>query len=55
MTAEEIAMRKQFIKTMFMRISPWKELKDEQINNVRIYKVSGEWYVQDQDYYEYPF
>lgn len=55
MTAEEIAMRQQFIKTMFSRVTPWKELKDEQINNVRIYKVGSDWYVQDQDYYEYPF
>lgn len=55
MTAEEIAMRRQFIKTMFSRVAPWKDLSSEQINNVRIYKVGGEWYVQDQDFYEYPF
>lgn len=55
MTAEEIAMRRQFIKTMFSRVAPWKDLADEQINNVRIYKVGSDWYVQDQDYYEYPF
>lgn len=55
MTTEEIAMRRQFIKTMFMKIPPWKDLPSEQINNVRIYKVGGEWYVQDQDFYEYPF
>lgn len=55
MTEEEIAMRRQYIKTMFMKISPWKDLPSEQINNVRIYKVGGEWYVQDQDFYEYPF
>lgn len=55
MTDEEIAMRRQFIKTMFMRVEPWKDLKGEQIDNVRIYKVGTDWYVQDQDYYEYPF
>jgi hypothetical protein len=55
MTAEQIDTRRQFIKTMFMRVDPWKDLKGEQIDDVRIYKVGSDWYVQDQDYYTYPF
>lgn len=55
MTSEEITMRRKFIKTMFMRVSPWCNLKDEQLDNVRIFKNGTDWYVEDQDYYEYQF
>jgi hypothetical protein len=55
MTPEEITMRRKFIKTMFMRVSPWCNLKDEQLDSVRIFKNGSDWYVEDQDFYEYQF
>ena len=55
MTAEEIDLRRQFIRTMLWKVKPWNELKDEQLDDVRIFKSGTDWYIEDQDYYEYPF
>lgn len=55
MSKEEIDMRRKFIRTMLWKVSPWKDLKDEQLDNIRIFKSGTEWYVEDQDFYEYPF
>ena len=55
LTAEEITLRRQFIKTMLWKVKPWNELKDEQLDDVRIFKSGTDWYIEDQDYYEYPF
>ena len=55
MSKEEIAMRRQFIKTMFMRVPPWSNLTDQQLDDVVIYKNGADWFVEDQDFYEYQF
>ena len=55
MTAEEISLRRQYIRTMLRRVTPWDNLTDEQLDNVRIFKAGKEWHIEDQDYYEYQF
>lgn len=55
LTAEEITLRRQFIKTMLRGIPAWQGLSDNDVDNVRIWKIGTDWYIEDQDYYEYPF
>lgn len=55
MTAEEITLRREFIKKMLWKVKPWGDLTDEQLDDVRIYKVCGDWYIEDHDLYEYGF
>lgn len=55
MTAEEIKIRREFIKKMLWKVKPWGDLADEQLDDVRIYKVCGDWYIEDHDLYEYGF
>ncbi|WP_367567778.1 hypothetical protein [Lacrimispora sp.] len=55
LTAEEITLRRQFIKTMLRGIPAWQGLTDNDVDNVRIWKIGPDWYIEDQDYYEYPF
>lgn len=55
MTAEEVSIRRQFIKTMLRNVTPWEKLKDEQLDDVRMYKQSDGWYIEDSDLYEYKF
>lgn len=55
MTSEEITLRRQFIKTMLRGVTAWQGLTDEQIDNIRIFKIRSDWYIEDQDFYEYAF
>lgn len=55
MTAEEIALRREFIKKMLWKVNPWGQLTDEQLDDVRIRKESDGWYIEDRDLYEYKF
>lgn len=55
MTDEEISLRRQFIRTMLRGVTAWQGLTDEQIDNVRIFKIRGDWYIEDQNFYEYAF
>lgn len=55
MTAEEITLRREFIKKMLWKVNPWGQLTDAQLDDVRIYKVCSDWYIEDHDLYEYGF
>lgn len=55
MTAEEIKLRREFIKKMLWKVNPWGQLADEQLDDVRLYKQSDGWYIEDSDLYEYKF
>lgn len=55
MTAEEIKIRREFIKKMLWKVKPWGDLTNEQLDDVRIYKQTDGWYIEDHDLYEYKF
>lgn len=55
MDHEEINQRRQFIRTMLRGIKAWQNLSNDQIDNIRIFKNHDDWYIEDQDYYEYVF
>lgn len=55
MDHEEINLRRQFVRTMLRGIKAWQNLSNDQIDNIRIFKIHDDWYIEDQDYYEYVF
>lgn len=55
MDREEINQRRQFIRTMLRGIKAWQNLSNNQIDNIRIFRIHDDWYIEDQDYYEYVF
>lgn len=55
MEPEEIKLRREYMKSMLRRIPAWQNMTDQQIDNIRIYKIRDDWYIEDQDLYEYNF
>lgn len=55
MEPEEINQRRQYIRTMLRGIRAWQNLSNNQIDNIRIFKIHDDWYIEDQDFYEYLF
>ena len=55
MDSEEIKLRQEYMRNILRGIEPWKNLTAEQMENVRIYKIRDDWYIEDQDFYEYNF
>lgn len=55
MEPEEIKLRQEYIRNMLRRVEPWKGLTTKQIDEVRIYKLGEDWYIEDTDYYVYIF
>lgn len=55
MTAEEIKLRREYMRNMIYRVAYWRNVSDEQLDSMRIYKRGTDWYIEDQDGYEYSF
>jgi len=55
MTDEEIKLRREYMHNMIRRVPAWQEVKADQLDNMRIYKRGNDWYIEDQDLYEYNF
>lgn len=55
MTADEIELRRGYVRNMLRNVPGWKDLTDEQLDRVRIYRTGEDWYVEDADFYEYRF
>ena len=55
MTADEIKLRRGYVRNMLRNVPGWKDLTDEQLDRVRIYRTGEDWYVEDADFYEYRF
>lgn len=55
MTDEEIKLRREYMRNMIRRVPAWQKVKGEQLDNMRIYKRGNDWYIEDQDLYEYNF
>lgn len=55
MEPEEIKLRLEYIRGMLRRVPAWQNITDQQIDNIRIYKIRDDWYIEDQDFYEYNF
>ena len=54
-TADEIELRRGYVRNMLRNVPGWKDLTDEQLDRVRIYRTGEDWYVEDADFYEYRF
>jgi len=55
MTDEEIKLRREYMRNMIRRVPTWQKVKDEQLDDMRIYKRGNDWYIEDHDLYEYNF
>lgn len=55
MTDEEIKLRREYMRNMIYRVAFWRNASDDQLDNMRIYKRGNDWYIEDQDGYEYSF
>ncbi|MGN0404313.1 MAG: hypothetical protein ACI4F1_03750 [Bariatricus sp.] len=54
MSQEDIYIRRQYMRNMLTVNPSWRDCTDDQIDKMRIYRVGDDWYIEDEDFYEYP-